>query len=599
MKPAGHLRATLATLSLLLLSACDQPSEPNGGAEDVYVHSMDGAPRSLDPVQASSIYANFLVVNLYDTLYRYRYLARPYELAPNLAAGMPEFSDDGLTLTITLKPGVRFIDDPAFPEGAGREVIAQDVVYSILRHFDPDMRGQGAWLWQGKLEGLDEWKAAGADYGAPPSGLQAVDRYTLQLRLTRPFPQIVHTLTQGYAAVVPREAVEHYGEQLGTRAVGSGPFRLETFDSARAVLVRNPGFRKEPIVLTEEGFEPGRDQVWGLDVIEGRAPPLTDRVEVEFIAEDASRWNTFYSGRSDYLKVPVSQVDSLLSSTAPAQLKPELAERFFVESEPEAGFVYTNFNMSDPRIGYHEDPVQDQRNQALRCAIRKGFDWPTRNAQFFAGIGQVFPGIIPPGVPEFDPGFDDSSITYDPQGARELLETHGWTPENLPVLEYGFPASVTERQMFEQFRSFMEAIGFPRDKVQPMSYASFGDYAQAYSKRQVMLMTAGWTMDYPDAENTLQLFYGPNASPGSNTANFDNPRFNELYREAAVLQESPERTALFRQMNQLVIDDCPTISGLNRHLVLMWSRKAVMRPDRSFVGGYFLRFVDMVPTTEP
>ncbi len=50
---------------------------------------MDGAPTSLDPAQASSIYANFLAVNLYDTLYRYKYLARPYQLEPNLAEGCP------------------------------------------------------------------------------------------------------------------------------------------------------------------------------------------------------------------------------------------------------------------------------------------------------------------------------------------------------------------------------------------------------------------------------------------------------------------------------------------------------------------------------
>jgi len=599
MKPTVKLRVILVVLSVGFLSACSETSEPAPVERSVYVHSMDGVPRSLDPAQASSLYSKFLVVNLYDTLYRYQYLARPYELAPNLATGMPVFSDDGLTLTIELKPGVHFIDDPAFADGQGREVVATDVVYSILRHFDPAMRGQGAWLWQGRIAGLDEWKAAGADYDTPPDGLQATGRYTLQLRLTRPFPQILHTLTQGYAAIVPREAVEALGEQLGTRPVGSGPYRLESFDSARAVLERNPDFRAEPIRLAEEGFEPRRDRVWGLEIIEGQVPPLTDRIEVEFIPEDAARWNTFYSGRSDFLKVSVSQSDTLMMNTDPVMLKPELAERFFLDAAPEAGFVFTNFNMSDPSIGHHEDPEQDRRNLALRCAIRMGFDWQTRNNQFFAGIGQVFPGVIPPGLPEFDPELDDSSIRFDPQGARDLLAANGWTPDNLPVLEYGFPASVTERQMFEQFRSFMEVIGFPRDKVRPKAFASFGDYAQAYSKREVMLMTAGWTLDYPDAENTLQLFYGPNASPGSNNSNFNDETFNELYQAASVLPPSPERTALFEQMNQRVIERCVTISGLNRHLILMWSRDAIMRPDRAFLGGYFLRFVDMVPTTGP
>jgi ABC-type transport system substrate-binding protein len=149
--------------------------------------------------------------------------------------------------------------------------------------------------------------------------------------------------------------------------------------------------------------------------------------------------------------------------------------------------------------------------------------------------------------------------------------------------------------MFEQFRSFMENIGFPRDKIQPLTFATFGDYLKSYSQREVMLMTAGWTMDYPDAENTLQLYYGPNASPGSNSANFGDTAFDELYREAAVLEPSPRRTALFAQMNQRVIDNCATISGLNRQLIMLWNKRAIMRPDRSFVGGYFLPFVAMQP----
>jgi len=593
MNKASTLTSALAVLSLFLLTACSGEPDGTNADPETYVHAMDGAPASLDPAQASSIYANFLVVNLYDTLYRYRYLARPYELAPNLAADLPEISPDGLTLTIPLKPGVRFIDDPAFPDGAGREVTAHDVVYSLLRHFDPATRAQGAWLWQDRLLGLAEWKAAGADYDRPPEGLRALDDHTLQLRLVQPYPQIVHTLAQGYAAVVPREAVEAYGRELGTRAVGSGPFRLLRIDRARAVLERNPSFREEPVSLAEEGFEPERDAAWGLDVIDGRTPPLVDRVEVEFIAEDAARWNSFYAGETHFLKVPVAQFDRVLAERDPVRFAPEFAERFHADAAPESGFVYTAFNMDDPSIGDHDDPERERRNQALRCALVKGFDWAKRNRQFFGNMGQVFPGVIPPVAPEFDPGLDRASVTHDPAGARALLENAGWTAENLPVLEYGFPSSVTERQMFEQFRAFMADIGYPEDKIRPLVYATFGDYHRAYSQGEVMLITSGWTMDYPDAENTLQLFYGPNASPGANAGNFRDARFDRLYREAAPLSPSPRRTELFQAMNHRVIEKCAAITGLTRHILLAWNRNVAMRPDRGFVGGHMLRFVDM------
>jgi ABC-type transport system substrate-binding protein len=298
----------------------------------------------------------------------------------------------------------------------------------------------------------------------------------------------------------------------------------------------------------------------------------------------------------DFVKVPVSQLDSVLATRDPPALKPHLAKRFHLGANLESGFVHTDFNMDDPRIGYHPDPDQDARNRALRCAIVKAFDWDKRNEIFYYGIGRVFPGIIPPVAPEFDPeydsGQDDSPVRRDLDGARALLSSFGWNAGNLPVLEYGFTSNVTERQMFEQFRSFMADIGYPQDKIRPLTFATYGDYARAYLNREVMLTTTAWTMDYPDAENTMQLFFGPNAAPGSNTANYNNEEFNRLYRASTTMQPSPLRTAMYRNMNRLVIDDCATISGISRTLILLWRREVAMLPERSFVGGYFFRFAD-------
>jgi len=146
--------------------------------------------------------------------------------------------------------------------------------------------------------------------------------------------------------------------------------------------------------------------------------------------------------------------------------------------------------------------------------------------------------------------------------------------------------------MFEQFRSFMADIGYPQDRVKPLTFATYGDYAKAYLNREVMLISTGWTMDYPDAENTMQLFFGPNAAPGSNSANYNNEEFNRLYRASSTMQPSAMRTTMYRNMNQLVIDDCTTISGISRTLILLWNKDLVMLPDRSFIGGFFFRFVD-------
>jgi ABC-type transport system substrate-binding protein len=160
-------------------------------------------------------------------------------------------------------------------------------------------------------------------------------------------------------------------------------------------------------------------------------------------------------------------------------------------------------------------------------------------------------------------------------------------------LEYGFPNSVTERQAFEQFRNFMMDAGYPASKIRPMIFATYGDYQRAYSLGKVTLMNSSWTMDYPDAENLMQLYYGPNAAPGSNSANYNNPRYNQLYESSVAMNESPERTLIYREMNQLLMDDCVGITGISRTLLFLWDKNVIMKPDRSFVGGYFMRFVDL------
>jgi len=581
-------------LVLLMLGGCGQPPATDSGTPaKIYRHAMDGAPGSLDPAQAASIYANFVVVNLYDTLYRYKYLARPYQLQPNLAAAMPEVSEDGLTVTIRIKKAVYFSDDPAFRDGVGRQVNARDFVYSIKRHFDPDTRAQGAWIWQNRIEGLDLWKTEGSDYDREVSGLRALDDHTVQITLTRPFPQLVHTLTQGYAAIVPREAVEKYGQMFSSHPVGSGPFRLLNRDSTRAVMTKNPDFRQEPFDLEDEGYDPIKHTNPGLKNLQGRNPPFLDQLQIEFITEGAARWNAFSAGEIHFIKVPISQFDTILGQHNPLTLNPQYDEMYYSEASPEAGFIYTNFNMADERIGYHPDAEQNNRNRALRCAMVKAFDWKKNNEIFFYDIGQVFPGIIPPSVPEYDVGGETEYIRHDLPGARALLQENGWDKDTLPTLEYGFPNSVTERQAFEQFRNFMMDAGYPADKIRPMIFATYGDYQRAYSQGKVALINSSWTMDYPDVENLMQLYYGPNAAPGSNSANYNNPDFNRLYEVSATLNESPERTLIYREMNQLLMDDCASITGISRTLLFLWDKKFIMKPDRSFLGGYFMRFVDL------
>lgn len=590
MRPI-QLRLLYAFVLATVLAACGEPPEPGS---KVYRHSMDGAPSSLDPAQAATGYASAAVVNIFDTLYRYKYLARPYELTPNLATSMPDVSADGLVYTFRIREDARFTDDPAFPEGRGRPVTVHDLVYSLQRHFDPDVRSQGAWLWQGRILGLDEWAEAGADYEQSVAGLIPVDDHSLEIRLVEPFPQLTYTLATAFSGLVPREAVEHYGSEFGVRPVGSGPFRLTSFDSARATFERNPHFQRPPLDLATEGFDPQTQGGLGLESLDGKRYPFLDELELHFIAEHASRWASFVRGNEVHsVRVPNEQVDNVLASKSPIEFTEEIASKYHGTAGLEAGFVYGGFNMADPRYGHHDDPEKDAANRAFRCAMRNAFDWQVRNDTFYYGLAEVFPGVIPPVVPEFDPDVPDDSITRNVERARERLAEHDWDAQSMPTLTYGYYVTVQQRQMFEQMRSQFAEIGYPAERLVPATFATFGDFNRALKNREFDIFYQGWTLDYPDAENTLQLYYGPNATPGSNSFNYSNPEFDRLYERTRTMQPGPERTALYRQMNRIVIDDCVAFTGLSRTRIHLWHKDMIMLPDREVLGGYFMRFVDV------
>ena len=563
--------------------------------ELIYRHVEDGSPGSLDPINIQNTYANSLVIAIYDTLYEYKYLKRPFELKPSLATAMPKVSDDGLVYRIKIRSGVRFADDPAFKGGKGREVVAEDFIYSLKRHFIQANRSNGKWLWQGKIKGLDKWANESGDFDKFVEGLKSLDRHTIQVTLVKPFPQFLYTLALGYAALVPREAVEKYGKQISVHPVGSGPFMLETLTSTKAVLRKNPGFRSEIFDLKNHGYEPSKHGSKGLEKLSGKILPIVDKVEVSFIKQPSSLWNSFTKGNEiQYGWVPALQLDHVLKSKSPPRLKGEFATKFHMRVASDFGFVYMEFNMNNPNIGYHKDAKQNQRNHALRCAIRKGFDWQNRIDRMYYGIGQAFPGVIPPGVDGFDPTLSRDSVELDIKGAKHLLSTNGWNADTLPALYYSGVNSVDFRKFFVQFRSWMVKIGYPKDKIKLKTFATFGDYSKAIKSGLLMTHSMGWGLDYPDAENVLQLYYGPNKSPGSNSSNFNNPEYNEIYRKASVMQPSVERTELYKKANKILIDECVVIAGFSRTRVHLWHKNVSMYPTRDVLGNYF-KYVGITP----
>ena len=84
-------------------------------------------------MQINDLYSRIVTAHIFEGLYRYDHLARPFKIRPCTAAGMPEVSDDFRVWTVRVQPGIYFQDDAAF-KGQRRELVAEDYVYSYKRY---------------------------------------------------------------------------------------------------------------------------------------------------------------------------------------------------------------------------------------------------------------------------------------------------------------------------------------------------------------------------------------------------------------------------------------------------------------------------------
>ena len=239
----------LALGSLLGSPAALAQPDPN----KVLHASFPTAETGFDPQAAGDEYSNSVNRVIFDPLYRYDYLARPYKLVPNTAVAMPDISADGKTWTIRIRPGITFADDPAF-KGQRRELTAGDNLYAWKRVLDPKMRSNSLQAFDGHFVGADAVVANARetgkfDYDVPMEGLQALDRHTIRLKLNFADYELLSNLTTVATAAIAREVVETYADGAGwvmANPVGTGPYRLKDWRRGqRIVLEASPTFRDE------------------------------------------------------------------------------------------------------------------------------------------------------------------------------------------------------------------------------------------------------------------------------------------------------------------------------------------------------------------
>jgi oligopeptide transport system substrate-binding protein len=541
--------------ALGLVSGCTK--KVNDGNLQVFYGSQPDDVKTWDPANAYDSISLEYVPSIYETLYDYDYLSASYKLEPLLAADMPKFSADKKTVTIRLRHGVMFQDDPCFKEtaGKGRELKAQDFIYEIKRLALPGIDSQGFWIFDAKMVGFNAYHDKLNKANTPAEiktvmeseqieGAKALDDYTLQFKFVKPYPQLLYVLAMSFTSPVPHEMVDAYQDEKGNltdHAVGTGPFVLTKWEQAKQIILeRNPHFHTDfyPTKASEEF------RAKGFLADAGKPLPFLDKIVVNIVKERQPQWLSFLKGTQDSIILPKDNFPQAIVNQV--NLSPEMSAKG-VRLDIEAGvrFYYISFNSVDSVLG---------KNKFLRQALSSAIDRDKFIEIFTNGTGKKATTALPPGIVDRP---KDTKIKYDFDltRAKELLKKAGFPDGNgLPVLNFDLRGADSEARQMGDF--FTEAWGKIGVKLNPI-YNTFPAYLEKAKKGNLQISYGGWSMDYPDSENVYQLLYGPNKAPGPNDANYQNPEMDRLYEQLAAADPGPAHAALIQKADDILQEEAP------------------------------------------
>ena len=550
-------------------AAVGGPAPSATRAEKVLRIAFPAPESTFDPPSTNSdFYSSTILSQILEAPLTYDYLARPVQLVPNTAEALPRIEEGGRRITLRIKPGIFFADDPAFKGSprlnaqGRRELTAEDYVYAIKRFYDPRYASSDLYLFEAaKLLGLSELRQQALqqkkpfNYDAPVEGVRALDRYTLQLRMADPDPRWHFNLAMpAITGAVAREVVEHYGKDIGAHPVGTGPFRLAQWRRAsRIVLERSPDYRRR-VYEGQPADEPIAQAI--AQQLQGRALPLVDRIEVDIVEEAQPRWLSFLQGDFDWMAVPPAFAPLAVPG---GQLAPFLRKKGVqLQTHLQAVMAMHYFAMEDPVVGgYTPEKV------ALRRAISLAYDEPADIRLLRHGMAIPAQSTIAPHTFGYEEDYRSEMSVYDPARAKALLDIYGYldrdgdgwreSPTGHPlVLRIASLASQEDRAANELWKRSLNAVGL---KV-VFEVSTWPELLKKTRTGGLQIWGFRWSAQSPDGGFYLSIAYGPNAGD-ANDPRFALPAFDRLYEQQRRLPDGPERMALMRQAKNLLVAYMP------------------------------------------
>jgi oligopeptide transport system substrate-binding protein len=576
------LTAILSVVALNLVGCGDQ--SPKSAKQDVSkeatatavspVQSTDGkkvlripfpvAETGFDPANVHDLYSSIVVEGIFDTLLTYDYLAEPAKLAPRIVTEMPLIEDEGKAYTVKLKKGVNFAPHEVFG-GKKRELVAQDVVYSFMRHYDDSIKPVWRFLIEGKIVGLDAWheankKAGKIDWDAKIPGMEVVDSHTLKFKLNKPDPNFNYVLSHVAMSIVAREVIEKYPNDTQAHPVGSAAYYLkEWVRGQKIVLEKNPNFRGGTWDFKPSGKDP-YDEVL-VKQMQGKPLAQIDRVEIFPIEEEQSRWLAFKNKQLDFINIPGNFSPQAIPG---GQLAPDLvAQGIRLQKMVDPEYTYLYFQWRDPIWGGAE-PHKIALRRAVAHAINR--DEEINIIRKGQAIRAEF--IVPKGVAGHKDDFA-SNHTYNPALANALLDKFGYkkgpdgyrnTPDGKPVVfKITRQGTAIDREFDELYKKNLDVIGIRFDT----ETEKFADSLKRQKRCQILIRGSAWIADYPDGDNFTQLLYSKNIGE-SNDACYKSEAYDKLYEASARLPDGPERDKIYLEMQKQFEADTPWVMGVTR-----------------------------------
>lgn len=592
-----------------LVAGCSNSPYPGKDetTEVVHYRAFSIPPKDFDPSRSYTQPDAVFLSLCYERLLSYDYLKRPVELIPELAMEVPEpevltgpdGEPDGVRYRFALRRGVRFIDDPCFPEGQGREMTARDFEFAFKRAADPDVNCpvvdalshiRGFMAFRERVTALR--KAQPEDDPLPVSelyrragdleGIVVTGDYGLDMTMTGPFPQMLYWLAMRFISAIPYEAVERYdgsqgaivdGEpmEFGKRPVGTGAYRFkwDEYDrESKIVMVRNEswwGFGDHPAAPgTRYPMQPASPE----DVDSGAWRPeragdrlaRIGRIEWNLERETVSFFSKFVQGYYDCVPlIPVSVLDQVVQGGV---LTPELEARGIRMIRDLIIHVsYIGFNMQDDTLGaplkFKDPALEANREEALaarrklRQALSLAVDSDEYIRIFWNRLGLSAQTPIPPGLFGYDPDYRNPYRQYDPEltRARALLAEAGYPngidPDTGQPLELTIVAGNTDTRARALYNFFVDCWARIGVKV-TLDASDYNSFQTKIYEGAFQIFYWGWLADYPDPENFLFLLYGPNSCAYGphrpNHSRFEDERYDRLYSAMATLANHESAT---------------------------------------------------------